>query len=164
MNNLYFRILVAEDYKDLADSYRIGLEARGHEVITTSDGIECLQTYNDNLRQNIEKGEEKPHFDLVILDQNMPGMDGVDVAKAIQRINSKQRIIFITGYANEVIKKLRQVSESVELMNKPFTLKALVTQVEGWPIYMWRERVKIGFREWDGFTGTSIPVGPSRTG
>ncbi|MDE1770452.1 MAG: response regulator [Thaumarchaeota archaeon] len=164
MNNRYLRILIAEDYKDLAESYKIGLDARGHEVTITSDGIECLQAYNDNLIQNLERGEERPHYDLVILDQQMPGMDGIDVAKSIQKINPKQRIMFITGYANEVIKKLKQVVESVEIMNKPFTLKALVTQVEGWPIYMWRERVKIGFREWDGFTGTSVPVGPSRTG
>lgn len=163
MSDRYLRILVAEDYKDLAESYKIGLEARGHEVTLTSDGIECLQTYNDSLRKNIERGEEKPHFDLVILDQQMPGMDGIDVAKSIQKINPKQRIMFITGYTTEVVKKLRQVVESVEIMNKPFTLKALVTQVEGWPIYMWRERVKMGFIEWDGFTGTSIPVGPSRT-
>ena len=164
MAERYLRILVAEDYKDLAESYKIGLESRGHEVKITSDGIECLQAYSDNLRQNMENGEERPHYDLVILDQQMPGMDGIDVATSIQKINSKQRIMFITGYANEVVKKLRQISESVEIMNKPFTLKALVTQVEGWPIYMWRERVRIGFREWDGFTGTSVPVGPSRTG
>ncbi|MDC8452483.1 MAG: response regulator [Candidatus Nitrosotalea sp.] len=156
------RILVAEDYKDLADSYKMALEERGHLVITTRDGIECLQTYSDYTKQHTEN--EKPYFDLVILDQNMPGMDGIDVAKEIQKINLKQRIIFITGYGNSLIKKLRQLNETVEVMNKPFTLQALITQIEGWPIYLWREKAKQGFKDWDGYEGTSVPVGPSRTG
>ncbi|MGI0062554.1 MAG: response regulator, partial [Nitrosotalea sp.] len=101
MKDWSLRILVAEDYKDLADSYKIALEERGHLVITTRDGIECLQTYNDYVKQGVDG--EKPYFDVIILDQNMPGMDGIDVAKEIQKINHKQRIIFITGYGNSLI-------------------------------------------------------------
>ena len=161
---LYLRILIAEDYKDLADSYKEGLETRNHEVVITKDGIGCLQAYNDNFRENTEKEEANPHFDLVILDQQMPGMDGIDTAKEIQKVNLKQRIIFITGHGSDVVKKLAELDETVEVMNKPFTLQALIRQVEGWPIYMWREKTKQGFRKWDGYTGTSVPVGPSRTG
>ena len=125
---MVLKILIAEDYKDLADSYKMALEERGHLVITTRDGIECLQTYGDYVKQGIEG--EKPYFDLVILDQNMPGMDGIDVAKEIQKINLKQRIIFITGYGDSLIKKLRQLNETVEVMNKPFTVDALLAEVE----------------------------------
>jgi len=159
---LTLKILVAEDYKDLADSYKMALEQRGHEVTITKDGIECQRVYKQHTKQ--PDGQIKTHFDLVILDQNMPGMDGIDVAKEIQKINLKQRIIFITGYGDSLIKKLRQLSETVEVMNKPFTLQALITQIEGWPIYLWREKAKQGFKDWDGYEGTSVPVGPSRTG
>ncbi|MGB9002342.1 MAG: response regulator, partial [Nitrosotalea sp.] len=99
------RILVAEDSQDLAETYKIALENRGHIVTTARDGIECLQTYSDFLKNNNK--EVKSFIDVVILDQQMPGMDGIDVAREIQRVNSKQRIIFITGYGTEVIKKLR---------------------------------------------------------
>jgi DNA-binding response OmpR family regulator len=35
------KILIAEDYQDLADSYRLVLEGRGHEVMITPNGIGC---------------------------------------------------------------------------------------------------------------------------
>ena len=155
------RILAAEDSQDLAETYKIALENRGHMVTTVRDGIECLQTYSDSLKNS--NNETTSFFDVVILDQQMPGMDGMDVAREIQRVNSKQRIIFITGYGTEVIKKLRGLKEEVEVMNKPFTLKALIIQIEGWSLYMWREHARRGFKEWDGYSGTSVPVGPSRS-
>jgi len=155
------RILVAEDSQDLAETYKIAFENRGHIVTTVRDGIECLQTYSDFLKNS--NNEVKSFFDVVILDQQMPGMDGIDVAREIQRVNSKQRIIFITGYGTEVIKKLRSLKEEVEVMNKPFTLKALIIQIEGWSLFMWREHARRGFKDWDGYSGTSVPVGPSRS-
>lgn len=155
------RILVAEDSQDLSETYKIALENRGHDVTTARDGIECLQTYSDSLKNS--NNDTRSFFDVVILDQQMPGMDGMDVAREIQRVNSKQRIIFITGYGTEVIKKLRSLKEEVEVMNKPFTLKALVIQIEGWSLYMWREHARRGFKDWDGYSGTSVPVGPSRS-
>lgn len=155
------RILVAEDNRDLAETYKVALESRGHIVATARDGIECLQMYSDFLKNS--NGDTKSYFDVVILDQQMPGMDGIDVAREIQRVTSKQRIIFITGYGNEVIKKLRGLKEEVEVMNKPFTLKALIIQIEGWSLFSWREQARRGFKDWDGYTGTSVPVGPSRS-
>lgn len=155
------RILVAEDNQDLAETYKIALENRGHMVTTVRDGIECLRTYSDFLKNT--NNESRSFFDVVILDQQMPGMDGVDVAREIQRVNLKQRIIFITGYGTQLIKKLRSLQEEVEVMNKPFTLKALVIQIEGWSLFMWREHARRGFKDWDGYSGTSVPVGPSRS-
>ncbi|MGI0062299.1 MAG: response regulator [Nitrosotalea sp.] len=155
------RILVAEDSQDLAETYKIALENRGHIVTIARDGIECIQTYSDFLK-TVNNGV-KSFFDVVVLDQQMPGMDGIDVAKEIQRANSKQRLIFITGYGTDVVKKLLCLNEEVEVMNKPFTLKSLIIQIEGWSLFMWREQAGRGFKDWDGDSGTSVPVGPSRS-
>lgn len=163
MAELFLRILVAEDFKELADAYKMALEERGHVVITTRDGIECMQTYKEFVKYGKgEKVADKKYFDVVILDHFMPGMDGIDVAKEIQEINPLQRIIFVTGGGKEVLRKLREVKENVEFMNKPFTLQALITQIERWPLHMWRLKSKQGFKEWDGYEGTSVAVGPSR--
>ncbi len=155
------RILVAEDSQDLAETCKIALENRGHMVTIAKDGIECLQIYSDFLKN--DSNETKSFFDVVLLDHQMPGMDGIDVAREVQRVNPKQRIVFVTGYGTEVIKKLRSLSEEVEVMNKPFTLKALIIQLEGWSLYTWREHAKRGFIGWDGYSGTSVPVGPGRS-
>ena len=164
MQEWFMRILVAEDYKDLADTYKTALEARGHIVITTRDGMECIQTYKEFTKYGNNKVRvDKSYFDVVILDHFMPGMDGVDVIKEIQSINPKQRIIFITGGGNTILRKLREIKENVEFMNKPFTLQAFITQIESWPLHMWRVRCRQGFKEWDGYEGTSIAVGQSRS-
>ncbi|MFZ0183270.1 MAG: response regulator [Nitrosotalea sp.] len=159
----YLRILVAEDNRELTDAYKMALEERGHAVTITRDGIECMQTYKEfEKRENAEKKSGTSYFDAVILDHFMPGMDGIDTAIEIQRINPKQRIIFITGGGKQVLRKLREVEENVEFMTKPLTLQALIRQIESWPVHLWRQRVKEGFKEWDGYVGTSVPVGPSR--
>jgi DNA-binding LytR/AlgR family response regulator len=53
----------------------------------------------------------------------MPGMDGIETAKEIQKVDSKQKIIFITGYGNDVIPKLKQLTNNASVMNKPSRLK-----------------------------------------
>lgn len=122
------KILIAEDYKELADSYRMLLETRGHEVIITSNGIECKTVY----RQYTQKSGEivKPYFDIVILDQKMQFMDGVETAKEILFLNPRQKILFITGNEKEVSSKLPQLSGFIRVMTKPFTAQALLSTIE----------------------------------
>lgn len=134
------KILIAEDYKDLADSYRMIFEGRGHEVMITNNGIECQNIYKQYTKQS--DGKIKPYFDVVILDQKMLGMDGIETAKEIQRVIPKQKIIFVTGYGKEVLQKLPQLSENALVVNKPFTVQALLTEVEGFAVTKFREMVK----------------------
>ncbi len=123
-------ILVAEDNKELADSYRTILEARGHTVTITYNGIECTNIYRQYLERQVD-GTIKRYFDLVILDQKMLYKDGIQAAKEIQQANPAQKIIFVTGYGESVLQKLPQLLGKVVVMNKPFTAEAFVTQVEG---------------------------------
>ncbi|MDE2590368.1 MAG: response regulator, partial [Patescibacteria group bacterium] len=120
--------LVVEDNQDAADIYKSTLENRGHVVTMARDGGRCLQTYFDHMKKN----DHGMLFDVIILDQQMPDMSGIDVAKEIQRANPKQRIIFITGHGVEIFEKLKDLKEKVEIMNKPLALKALIAQIEGY--------------------------------
>ena len=61
------RILVAEDEVVTVELYAAVLEERGHKVIVTYDGRQCLNTY---------RSTNKP-FDVVILDYKMPLLDGM---------------------------------------------------------------------------------------
>ncbi|MDE1873100.1 MAG: hypothetical protein KGH99_06450, partial [Thaumarchaeota archaeon] len=63
-------------------------------------------------------------------------------AKEIQRVIPKQKIIFVTGYGKEVLQKLPQLSENALVVNKPFTVQALLTEVEGFAVTKFREMVK----------------------
>ncbi|HKU33107.1 MAG TPA: response regulator [Candidatus Nitrosotalea sp.] len=134
------KILIAEDDKDLVDLYRTIFEGRGHEVMITNNGMDCQNVYKRYTKQ--PDGKIKPYFDVVILDQKMMGMDGIETAKEIQKVIPKQKIIFITGYGNELLLKLTQLSENPLVMNKPLTLQALLTEVEGFAVTKFREMAK----------------------
>ncbi|WP_101477723.1 response regulator [Candidatus Nitrosotalea bavarica] len=135
------KILIAEDYQDLADSYRAILEGRGHEVMITGNGMECTNIFRQYVHKQMD-GSIKPHFDLVILDQKMPFMDGIETAKEIQFLNPQQKIIFITGNGENVLQKLPQLSGNIVVMNKPFTVQALLLAVEGFGTIKFREMAK----------------------
>lgn len=138
------RILVAEDEEDIKTIYYMSLVERGHKVILTSDGEECLMVY----RQKFQEHQEHHHhhqnentsslsyFDVVILDYKMPKKDGLQAAKEILDINPEQRIIFASAYVREtLVESVKELKRVVELMQKPFTMSALVNTVENREAY-----------------------------
>jgi len=85
------RILVAEDSPSFALLYKNALEKRGHTVIISKDGNDCIYKYMDSIQGDGQVKTENL-YDLVILDHQMPRMQGTDVAKEILDLNPKQRI------------------------------------------------------------------------
>jgi DNA-binding response OmpR family regulator len=55
------RILVAEDEEDIQKLYRWNLVDRGHEVILTSDGEECIKLYRQKLQEHQQQEEQRCH-------------------------------------------------------------------------------------------------------
>lgn len=70
-------------------------------------------------------------FDMVILDYRMPGINGIEVAKDIIRINPKQRIIIASAYPSETLfYSMKELGQLVELVQKPFDLSTLFDMIE----------------------------------
>ena len=103
------KILIVEDEIDLLEEYKIFLEKNNHNVSMESDGEAGLKTYFTNLEENTE---EIP-FDIVILDYQLPGKNGLEIASEILNKVPKQRILFASAYVEdtlrESIKTLKQV-------------------------------------------------------
>lgn len=138
------RILVAEDEEDIKTIYYMSLVERGHKVILTSDGEECLMVYRQKLQEHQEHHHHHhnentsslSYFDVVILDYKMPKKDGLQAAKEILDINPEQRIIFASAYVREtLVESVKELKRVVELMQKPFTMSALVDTVENREAY-----------------------------
>jgi CheY-like chemotaxis protein len=136
------RILVAEDEEDIKTIYYMSLVEGGHKVILTSDGEECLMVYRQKLQEHQEHHHHKEntsslsYFDVVILDYKMPKKDGLQAAKEILDINPEQRIIFASAYVREtLVESVKELKRVVELMQKPFTMSALVDTVENREAY-----------------------------
>jgi CheY-like chemotaxis protein len=139
INYLHMKVLIAEDELDIASSYRRALERNNHEVTISHDGEECLETYRRNLEQVSKAANNTSSsltFDAVILDYKMPKKDGIEVAKEILEMNSKQRIIFASAYVKETLEDaVKQLKRVVELMQKPFDANALVDTIEDKEVY-----------------------------
>ena len=122
------KILIAEDDKDIASVYQKILSSRGHQVICTHDGFECLDQFKKEV--STKKGNLLPPFDIVIIDYSMPEMDGAKLAKEIKSINSRQRIIFATAHPDELIDYLVPTSMEIEILSKPFDYSGLISILE----------------------------------
>lgn len=81
------RILIADDSRTLRASISDQLRGMGHEVVEASDGVEALERF----------GTYEP--DLVVLDVEMPRMNGYEAARAIRKLTEQDwiPIIFLSG-------------------------------------------------------------------
>jgi len=80
------KILVVDDEESIHLLYREELEEEGYEVISAMTGEEGLKLFQ----------EEKP--DLVILDINMPGMDGIEVLRQMKQMQPDVPVILSSAY------------------------------------------------------------------
>ena len=110
-------IVVIDDEADLVDLTVMLLEAAGHRVVGSTDSFQAVGLV-------IREGAE-----IVVLDFEMPGMDGGDVAKALRAEPRTQgiRIVFLSGTAEAEIR--RSCTQYDAFLRKPATSKALFAAV-----------------------------------
>ncbi len=130
---MQINILLAEDNEYTAKQYKLALEKKGHQVTVTKDGVECVELYTDEAKYSeLFKKDSHPPYDVVLLDQNMPRMTGVDAAKEIIKLKSSQRIIFLTAYGQNILQKVSDFKDdTIQIIQKPFSLDLLIKKIEG---------------------------------
>jgi CheY-like chemotaxis protein len=131
--------------------YKLALGDRGHSVIHTKNGEDCLKVYHNEFQIVTFHSDPEEHiqpFDAVILDYNMPRMNGLEVAKEILAVNPHQRIIFASAYLQDMlIESIRQLNQIVEILNKPFSEQELVDTVEDKSIYSELQELNLNIDE-----------------
>ena len=151
------KILVAEDETSISTIYQIVLEKRGHQVMITNDGQECVNVYEDAVNKLPDKSEaylaSHSPFDAVILDYRMPRMDGMVAAKLILEKNPHQRIIFASAYVMSTLQEsVKNLHAIVELLQKPFEPDVLVDTVEDKEIFEALQKINVdikALRDWN---------------
>ena len=127
MSNGFLKILVVEDSEALAEHYQTVLESKGHKVFVTHDGKEELEIYEKELK-SCTSG--KLPFDLIISDNSMPEMNGVEAGQRILNLVPDQKFFFVTGERGIVLDSLNVDGKNIDVEQKPLKTEKFLKKIE----------------------------------
>jgi PAS domain S-box-containing protein len=112
-------VLVAEDEEPVRRLMRTTLEGAGYTVLEAGDGAEAL-TLCDQNRGNVR---------LVVTDVVMPHLDGGALGEWILSVDPSVKVLFVSGYAENLLERKGIQLAAAGFLGKPFTAEALLMKV-----------------------------------
>ena len=111
------RLLVVEDEKDVASAIRIGLSRDGYAIDVAENGTKALEALSFN------------DYDLLVLDLNLPDMDGLDICRSAREKHPLLLILILTarGKQKDIITGLNNGAD--DYLIKPFHLQELLARI-----------------------------------
>jgi two-component system, cell cycle sensor histidine kinase and response regulator CckA len=113
------RILIVDDEVYIVDMAREMLESLGYHIISTVSSPEALKWFD----------RSPDDFDLVITDQTMPRMTGMELAERMLNIRTDIAIILCTGYSEDIIPINAESPKIKSVIMKPFIIQELALTV-----------------------------------
>jgi DNA-binding response OmpR family regulator len=111
-------IVVAEDQADIRDLIVMNLRQAGHEVLAFADGATALAS------------QAEKQSDLLVLDLMMPGLDGLEVTKALRARGRATPILMLTARSTELDRVLGLELGADDYLTKPFSMAELLARVK----------------------------------
>lgn len=108
------RVLIIDDEENIRRMMRLTLEAAGHEVGEAANGQQGLDLYGDG-----------SSWDVVLLDQRMPGMDGLEVLRLLNQRDAAAQVIMVTAYASIELAVEAMKIGATDFVRKPMTPEIL---------------------------------------
>ncbi|HBC57832.1 MAG TPA: DNA-binding response regulator [Gammaproteobacteria bacterium] len=112
------RVLIIEDAEDIAKLVQLHLRDIECDVDIAADGREGLKQFQSH------------HYDLVILDIMLPGMDGLDVCRALRAGSHYVAILMLTAKSTEMDRVLGLEMGADDYLTKPFSIPELLARVK----------------------------------
>jgi CheY-like chemotaxis protein len=109
------RILIVDDEPDTCMSFQTVLEDAGYECMSYTDSIKALQEFRPN------------YYDLILLDIQMPILNGFELCKKIRELDNTPHVIFITA-SEEYYEKSRS-QDYRELVNNDSNISYIQTPI-----------------------------------
>jgi DNA-binding response OmpR family regulator len=119
-NKLSKVILIIDDDPDMTSIFSLGLQDEGFEVYAYNDPLDAISEFRPSF------------YDLLLVDINMPKINGIELSRQLLELDSNVKICFITaGEANiEVLRELYPARDIGCFIKKPVTIDQLVKRVK----------------------------------
>jgi len=114
------RILIVDDEESVARFIGDLLESRDGRVTVMTNSQAALDLFNQNPTE----------FDLIITDQTMPGLTGVELAQEILALRPEQPVMLCTGYSEHVDEEKAKALGIRGYLNKPMEVNTLLNMVQ----------------------------------
>lgn len=111
------RILIVEDEIDLCDSIAEGLQIDGYAVDTCNDGKAAFELITTEI------------YDLIVLDLNLPGMDGIDILKEVRKTHRDIKVLILSARSSIADKVLGLDVGANDYLAKPFAFEELEARI-----------------------------------
>ena len=115
-------ILVVDDEEVIRNVFQTVLEQEGYKADTVGSGEEAV------------KAAKKRRYDLVFLDLNLPGINGIETLKKLREMDETICVYIVTGFQDIFIENLRMLSRKgvdFEILAKPVSTQQIVAVAKG---------------------------------
>lgn len=113
-------ILVVDDDPGMLDLCKFALEGVGYDVHVALSGEIAIELYQ----------QDPTAISLVLMDYSMPGLNGVETARELRKINESVSVSSFTGTKNTEVVELLIDEKMTPILAKPFGLQELVEVIE----------------------------------
>lgn len=112
------KVLIIEDDPDIVELLSIHLVDLGCTIITASNGLEGLTSFNGS------------SYDLVILDIMLPGISGMEICRRIRQTDRQTPILMLTARSEEIDKVMGLEIGADDYLSKPFSVREFIARVK----------------------------------
>ncbi|MBW1644427.1 MAG: response regulator [Deltaproteobacteria bacterium] len=112
------KVLLVDDEKDFIEALGERMENRGMNVSTTTSAKDAL------------KKMEEEAYDAIVLDLQMPEMDGIEALKAIKKKNPDMQVILLTGHATVEQGIEAMKLGAMDLIEKPADIEIIAEKIK----------------------------------
>lgn len=112
-------VLLVDDEQRILELVQITLESLGYRVTPRTSSVEALEAFR----------HQPDRFDLLLTDQAMPNMSGVELTKAVRRVRGRLPVILCTGYSEKITRQKLQSLGIDALLLKPISKTDLAVTI-----------------------------------
>lgn len=110
-------VLVVDDIELVRIFLNDALPMYGYRVICAEDGMDGLKKFREN----------KDRINVMLLDIVMPKLNGIELFKEINKLESNAKALFMTGYSDILDKG--DLQNRIKCISKPFAIKTLLKEI-----------------------------------